>query len=69
MALGVGDALASSIGKKYGSIKWPGLSKSIQGTAAFIFGLFFANVITAKIFNEDFSVGKVFISCFWTGND
>ncbi|CAI5758599.1 unnamed protein product [Candida verbasci] len=36
VTLGVGDTLASIIGRRYGSIKWKGSDKSIQGTIAFI---------------------------------
>ncbi|RCK65730.1 Dolichol kinase [Candida viswanathii] len=45
IALGVGDSLASIIGKRFGTIKWKGGDKTVQGTAAFItsvFGCFFA---------------------------
>ncbi|KAK6200382.1 uncharacterized protein RJT21DRAFT_121281 [Scheffersomyces amazonensis] len=36
VALGLGDAIASIIGGSFGSIKWKGSDKSIQGSAAFI---------------------------------
>lgn len=39
LTLGVGDAAASIIGKKYGAHKWPTLPKSIEGTAAFILAM------------------------------
>lgn len=38
ITLGVGDTLASVVGRKFGSIKWKGSEKSIQGTLAFIIG-------------------------------
>lgn len=44
IALGVGDSLASIIGKRFGTIKWKGGDKTVQGTVAFIisvFGCFF----------------------------
>ncbi|CUM50593.1 uncharacterized protein AC631_03969 [Debaryomyces fabryi] len=37
IGLGIGDSSASVIGKHFGSLKWKGSSKSVQGTAAFIF--------------------------------
>ncbi|KAI5966070.1 SEC59 [Candida margitis] len=38
ITLGVGDTLASVIGRKFGSIKWKGSEKSVQGTVAFFVG-------------------------------
>jgi len=46
ITLGVGDTLASVIGRKFGSIKWKGSEKSAQGTIAFIVGSLIAiNVV------------------------
>ena len=39
ITLGVGDTMASVVGKKFGSIKWKGSEKSVQGTLAFIVGV------------------------------
>ncbi|CAI4047946.1 dolichol kinase SKDI_13G1470 [Saccharomyces kudriavzevii IFO 1802] len=36
IGLGIGDSLASIIGKKYGRIRWRGTQKTIEGTFAFI---------------------------------
>ena len=36
ITLGVGDTFASVIGKKFGTFKWKGSNKSVQGTIAFI---------------------------------
>lgn len=36
IGLGIGDSLASIIGKKYGRIRWRGTQKTIEGTLAFI---------------------------------
>lgn len=44
IALGVGDSLASIIGKRFGTIKWKGGDKTVQGSIAFVvsvFGCFF----------------------------
>lgn len=38
ISLGVGDSLASIVGKKMGRIKWQGTSKTVEGTIAFIVG-------------------------------
>ena len=35
IALGMGDSMASIVGKKYGSVKWRGGNKSVQGTFTF----------------------------------
>ncbi|KAG0037037.1 hypothetical protein BGZ82_003249, partial [Podila clonocystis] len=41
-ALGVGDAMASIVGKRYGRHRWPGTIKTVEGTVAFV-----ASVMTA----------------------
>ena len=47
ISLGLGDSSASIIGKRFGSVKWKGGPKSIQGTVAFVLitfgGLFLVN--------------------------
>jgi len=35
-ALGVGDAMASIVGKRFGRHRWPGTIKTIEGTLAFV---------------------------------
>lgn len=65
--MGVGDALASIIGKAYGTIRWPGQKKSVQGTAAFVFGLFAATKSASFVFNEHLSSAPLFLTCFLTG--
>ncbi|CAG8718961.1 2901_t:CDS:2, partial [Scutellospora calospora] len=36
LTLGLGDAMASIVGKRYGRKRWPGTSKTVEGTFAFI---------------------------------
>ncbi|AAS50821.2 ABR051Cp [Eremothecium gossypii ATCC 10895] len=36
ISLGVGDSLASIIGRRYGKYHWPGTNKTVEGTLAFI---------------------------------
>ncbi|BGO90062.1 hypothetical protein NBRC10512_003596 [Rhodotorula toruloides] len=36
LVLGVGDSLASIVGKLVGRTRWPGTSKTVEGTAAFV---------------------------------
>ncbi|KAF9951013.1 hypothetical protein BGZ70_001150 [Mortierella alpina] len=35
-ALGVGDAMASIVGKRFGRHRWPGTTKTVEGTVAFV---------------------------------
>ncbi|KAK6455175.1 uncharacterized protein RJT20DRAFT_55280 [Scheffersomyces xylosifermentans] len=48
VALGLGDSLASIIGRRFGSLKWKGSEKSLQGTATFIIVNFAAFVLIDK---------------------
>lgn len=46
IALGVGDTMSSVIGSRYGSHKWIGTNKTVEGTSAFIFGsLMFVTIL------------------------
>ncbi|CBQ69732.1 conserved hypothetical protein [Sporisorium reilianum SRZ2] len=36
LVLGIGDSLASVVGRRYGRLYWPGSSKTVEGTAAFV---------------------------------
>ena len=40
LTLGVGDALASIIGRRYGRVRWPGSSKTVEGSIAFVTSIF-----------------------------
>ncbi len=44
LTIGVGDAMASLVGLEFGTIKWPGVSKSIQGTLGYTLGILVALV-------------------------
>jgi len=41
-SLGVGDAMASIVGKRYGRHRWPGTIKTVEGTIAFVASVMFA---------------------------
>ncbi|ORY83716.1 hypothetical protein BCR37DRAFT_276960 [Protomyces lactucae-debilis] len=47
LTLGVGDAAASIVGKKFGKHKYPGLEKSLEGTLAFIVAVALGGAIAA----------------------
>ncbi|PWN37332.1 uncharacterized protein FA14DRAFT_13142 [Meira miltonrushii] len=40
LVLGVGDALASIIGRRYGRVRWPNSGKTLEGSVAFIVSIF-----------------------------
>ncbi|CAI4662072.1 CPA_1a_G0041040.mRNA.1.CDS.1 [Saccharomyces cerevisiae] len=57
IGLGIGDSLASIIGKRYGRIRWKGTQKTLEGTLAFIVTSFIVCLILlrfdkAAIFNH-----------------
>ncbi|KAI0225271.1 dolichol kinase [Massospora cicadina] len=39
LVLGIGDAMASVVGKRFGRTRWPGSSKTVQGTTGFVLSL------------------------------
>lgn len=41
-ALGVGDAMASIVGKRFGRHRWPGTVKTVEGTIAFVVSVMLA---------------------------
>ncbi|KAF8932389.1 hypothetical protein EDD21DRAFT_340309 [Dissophora ornata] len=41
-ALGVGDAMASIVGKRFGRYRWPGTIKTVEGTIAFVVSVMMA---------------------------
>jgi dolichol kinase len=67
-ALGIGDALASTIGKAFGTIKWPNRQKSVQGTAAFVIGLQVAFWLLDNYAGHTLPIHQLFIPCLLAGN-
>lgn len=41
LVLGIGDALASVVGRRYGKVHWPGSSKTMEGSGAFFLSVVF----------------------------
>ncbi|KAM0788224.1 hypothetical protein ACM66B_001379 [Microbotryomycetes sp. NB124-2] len=39
LVLGVGDAMASIVGKHFGRVRWPSSPKTVEGTAAFVLSI------------------------------
>ncbi|KDN39447.1 hypothetical protein K437DRAFT_239479 [Tilletiaria anomala UBC 951] len=59
LVLGVGDALASVIGRRYGRLHWPFSSKTVEGSAAFISSIYFCGLALQRLAPSDsFTVGK-----------
>ncbi|EDO16810.1 hypothetical protein Kpol_1056p11 [Vanderwaltozyma polyspora DSM 70294] len=69
VGLGIGDSIASIVGKKIGTIKWPGTSKTVEGTVAFIL----STMLTCHILKEylgyftDISTADLFKICTLSG--
>lgn len=42
LVLGVGDALASVVGRRYGRVYWPGSCKTVEGSLAFFASITFS---------------------------
>ena len=49
LLLGVGDALASIVGRRAGRLRWPGSKKTVEGTAAFVGGIVLATALLRAI--------------------
>lgn len=60
LILGIGDALASVVGRRYGKVHWPRSSKTIEGSAAFMSSVILAAwVLRLAGWCEDFNVRRV----------
>lgn len=69
VSLGVGDSLASIVGKKFGKRYWPNMSKTLEGTTAFILSTV-ATTLSLKMylnFFPDISSPNLVIVCFLAG--
>ena len=55
LALGVGDAVASIVGRQYGRIHWPLSNKTVEGTFGFV-----ASMITSVTFLRIFGLVEAF---------
>lgn len=69
ISLGIGDSLASIIGGKYGRLGWPGTSKTIEGTIAFICATTVVGWVAKYYFGyfENLSSINWFIVCSLSG--
>ncbi|KAH7578997.1 hypothetical protein J7297_05020 [Nakaseomyces glabratus] len=65
VSLGVGDSLASIVGKKVGRMHWKGTNKTIEGTVAFIVGTTFISWILQRYFNyfSTIDIFKILVIC------
>lgn len=65
LTLGVGDALASIVGRRYGRIRWPASGKTLEGSLAFVTSIFASAVFLRAIgWCAPFSVRKM-LSVRW----
>ncbi|CAG8487057.1 15377_t:CDS:2 [Racocetra fulgida] len=53
LTLGLGDAMASIIGKRYGRRRWPGTSKTVEGTIAFIISHLLGAFAVTRLWSRD----------------
>jgi len=60
LTLGIGDAMASIAGKRFGRLRWTSLNpKTVEGTAAFFISVFACAVLLRSAgFVEQFSLGR-----------
>lgn len=49
LTLGVGDALASIVGRRYGRLRWPRSSKTIEGSLAFVLSIYVSALLLRAI--------------------
>ena len=63
LVLGIGDSLASVVGRRYGRLYWPGgSSKTVEGTLAFVTSIMGAAWLLRLVgWCESFDLGKYFV--------
>lgn len=66
ISLGIGDSLASIVGKKIGKYRWPGSPKTIEGTVAFVISTFLACGLLQSYLGyfQGVSFTTIFAMCF-----
>ena len=62
LIIGVGDAVASVVGKNFGHIHWPGTKKTIEGTSAACISVFAVCGIFALVAGEAPNFGATFVA-------
>ncbi|GAA5996299.1 hypothetical protein JCM5350_006504 [Sporobolomyces pararoseus] len=63
LVLGIGDSLASIVGKLVGRVRWPGTSKTVEGTAAFVVSIMFGAWLLRLVgLVPSFSLGRYFLA-------
>ncbi|KAM0750308.1 hypothetical protein T439DRAFT_249873 [Meredithblackwellia eburnea MCA 4105] len=68
LILGIGDAMASVVGKLIGRLRWPGTSKTVEGTIAFVVSIMFcAWVLRFTGLTSDFSMLRYMVATTLAG--
>ncbi|RUS22082.1 hypothetical protein BC937DRAFT_90496 [Endogone sp. FLAS-F59071] len=49
LALGLGDSMASIVGKRFGRHRWPGTSKTVEGTVAYVLSVLLGSAVIAWV--------------------
>ncbi|KAI8913633.1 hypothetical protein EDD86DRAFT_172999, partial [Gorgonomyces haynaldii] len=66
LSIGVGDALASTVGKAIGRTKWKDRRKSVEGTCAFVFGVGLSFILLESYLGVNTMHSGVWISIILT---
>jgi dolichol kinase len=72
IGIGLGDSMASIVGRKFGSLKWKGSNKSVQGTIAFVVATFASIVavdhyMSTGLYTPITNWENVFVTALLTG--
>ncbi|GAA6007175.1 hypothetical protein JCM11491_003031 [Sporobolomyces phaffii] len=63
LVLGIGDSLASIVGKLVGRVRWPGTQKTVEGTAAFVVSIMTGAWLLRLVgLVPPFSLGRYFLA-------